>query len=75
MWKLFQIAVFIGVTFAGVYYEWTPNGYLLGLIGWLSAYFSTVLLSSLLLKLRAFLRHKRTNDRLLGRRKVAHLVG
>lgn len=44
MWKLFQLAVFVGVLFANVYWEWTPNGYLASLLAFAAAYMATALL-------------------------------
>ena len=45
MWKLFQIAVGLSVAFTGIYYEWTPNGYVLGLLSVGAAFFATLILS------------------------------
>jgi hypothetical protein len=45
MWKLFQLVVFVSVYFTGIYYEWTPNGYVLGVLAFLAALLTTVLLS------------------------------
>lgn len=45
MWKLFQLVVFVSVYFTGIYYEWTPNGYVLGVLAFLAALLATVLLS------------------------------
>lgn len=45
MWKLFQLIVFVSVYFTGIYYEWTPNGYVLGVLAFLAALLATVLLS------------------------------
>ncbi len=68
MWKLFQISVFLGVTFAGIHYEWTPSGYALGFVAWITTVLSTFLVGSLLLKLRALLPHQRSQKRLTGGR-------
>jgi hypothetical protein len=32
MWLLFQCVIMIGVGWAGIYYEWTPNKVALGII-------------------------------------------
>jgi hypothetical protein len=45
MWKLLQLVVFVAVYFTGIYYEWTPNGYVLGVLTFLAALFATLLLS------------------------------
>jgi len=54
MWKLLQLVVFVSVYFTGIYYEWTPNGYVLGVLAFLAALLATVLLSWTLDKWRAF---------------------
>lgn len=56
MWKLFQLSVFVGVLFANVYWEWTPNGYLASLLGIGAAWLATVLVTRLGLILKAGLR-------------------
>jgi uncharacterized membrane protein len=56
MWKLFQLSVFVGVLFANVYFEWTPNGYLASLLGIGAAYLATVILTRSGLVLKAWLR-------------------
>lgn len=45
MWKPFQLSIFMAVYFAGIYYEWTPNGYVLGVLSFLAALLATVALS------------------------------
>jgi hypothetical protein len=45
MWFLFQSAVFFAVAASNVQWHWTPNGYLVGLIGVGLAYGLTSLLS------------------------------
>jgi hypothetical protein len=45
MWKLFQISVFLTVMFTGIYFEWTPNGYVLSLLSIGAAFFATLILS------------------------------
>ena len=43
-WKLLQISVFLSVTFTGIYYKWTPNGLVLGIVAATCAFAATVLL-------------------------------
>lgn len=45
MWKLLQLVVFLSVYSTGIYYEWTPNGYVLGLLSVGAAFAVTLLLS------------------------------
>jgi hypothetical protein len=45
MWKLLQLVVFLSVYFTGIYYEWTPNGYVLGILSIGAALAVTLLLS------------------------------
>ena len=45
MWKLLQLVVFLSVYFTGIYYEWTPSGYVLGLLSLGAAFFVTLLLT------------------------------
>lgn len=47
LWKLLQLTVFLAVSFTGIYYEWTPNGLVLGLVAATCAFAATVLLSDL----------------------------
>jgi hypothetical protein len=69
LWKLFQTVVFFTVYFAGIYYEWTPNGYVLGLLSLGAAFFSTLALSELFLLLsRTF----KAANRLLGKQRIEH---
>ena len=48
MWKLLQLLVFLSVYFTGIYYEWTPNGYVLGLLSVGAALSATLLLTGAL---------------------------
>lgn len=48
LWKLLQLTVFLSVYFTGIYYEWTPNGYVLGLLSVGAAFFATLLLTGAL---------------------------
>jgi hypothetical protein len=41
-WYLLQSSVMIAVGWTGIYYQWTPNGYLLGLISIGAAWLVTV---------------------------------
>lgn len=68
MWKLFQISVFLTVMFTGIYYEWTPNGYVLSVLAFLAALLATVLLSWTLDKSRAVIVQQRNNRSTAGRR-------
>jgi hypothetical protein len=45
MWKLLQLVVFLSVYFTGIYYEWTPNGYVLSVLSIGAALAVTLLLS------------------------------
>jgi hypothetical protein len=45
MWKLLQLVVFLSVYFTGIYYEWTPNGYVLSVLSIGAALGVTLLLS------------------------------
>lgn len=76
-WKLLQLVVFLAVSFTGIYYQWTPNGLVLGLVAGICAFGATVLLSDFFRlirwsskKLRPVLGHKRPDERLASRRKV-----
>ena len=66
--KLFQLVVFFGVACTGIYYEWTPNGYVLGLLSIGAAFFSTLLLSWALDTSRVLLLKQRHHNRLTRRR-------
>lgn len=44
MWKLFQLSVAFGVMCAAIYYDWTPNPYLVGLLAYGAAYVATWIL-------------------------------
>lgn len=54
MWKwcLFQSLVAFAVVAANIHYEFTPNGYLAGLIAMAASYLATVFASWFLLRLR-----------------------
>jgi hypothetical protein len=67
-WRLLQIAVFLSVSFTGIYYEWTPNGLVLSLVSATCAFAATVLLGDFFRlvrwstkKLRPVLSKQRTN--------------
>jgi hypothetical protein len=75
MWKLFQAVIFLSVYFTGIHYEWTPNGYVLGVLSFLAALLATVavagaidLLSRPLKSGRVLFVKKRHDNRLSGRR-------
>lgn len=66
LWKLLQLIVFIAVMFTGIYYEWTPNGFVLSLVAATCSFAVTVLLGDLFrflswlrLKLRSLRGQKR----------------
>lgn len=48
LWKLLQLLIFFAVYFTGIYYQWTPNGYVMGLLSVGAAFFTTLLLSGAL---------------------------
>lgn len=48
MWQLFQGLVFFAVASASIYWEWTPNGLLVGLMGAGAAWLATKALSGLI---------------------------
>jgi hypothetical protein len=58
MWFLFQGLIMFGVMASNIRWQWTPNGYLAGLIGAALAYGATVLLSYI----NSLLKIKRTSD-------------
>jgi hypothetical protein len=47
MWKLIQFLVVGAVVVSNAAWQWTPNGYLAGLIGWAAAFLVTVAVTSL----------------------------
>ena len=76
MWKLFQIVVFLSVSFTGIYYEWTPNGFVLGLVALMATAVATAALGEFFRLVRwSFKRVARASvdqnpdDRLLSRRR------
>lgn len=66
MWKLFQLSVMAAVMCGNIYYEWTPNPYLVGILGIGAAFIATWLLTALFGRRRSKLvdeatsHHKRT---------------
>jgi hypothetical protein len=65
MWKIFQLLIFVGVVFANIRWELTPNGYLASLLGIILAFLATVAVSGLLtlgLKIKAWRRHQRLDQ-------------
>ena len=58
MWFLIQSAIIFAVVGSNIHWQWTPNGYLAGLIGVVLAYGATVLLSYL----TSLFKTKRTSD-------------
>jgi hypothetical protein len=76
-WKLLQLTVFLAVSFTGIYYEWTPNGLVLGLVSATCSFAVTVLLGDFFRlvrwtakKLRPVLSKKRPDQRLTRPRKI-----
>lgn len=76
-WKLLQLSVFLAVSFTGIYYEWTPNGLVLGIVSATCAFAVTVLLGDFFRlvrwtskKLRPILGEKRLDHGNASRRKV-----
>jgi hypothetical protein len=77
MWKLLQLVVFLSVYFTGIYYEWTPNGLVLGIVATTCAFAVTVLLGDLFRLVRwsanlarSILGKQRANQRLSRARKL-----
>lgn len=76
-WKLLQLVVFLAVSFTGIYYQWTPNGLVLGLVAGFCAFGVTVLLGDFFRlirwsskKLRLVLGKQSADQRLTSRRKI-----
>jgi hypothetical protein len=71
MWRLLQLVTFFAVAFTGIYYQWTPNGLVLGLVAATCAFGVTVLLGDFGRLVRwcrkrlTILGEKRANERLL----------
>ena len=77
LWKLLQFSVFTAVMFTGIYYEWTPNGFVLSLVSATCAFAVTVLLGDLFrflswlrLKLRPLLGKQGAQNIDAGRRHI-----
>jgi len=68
-WKLLQISVFLAVSFTGIYYEWTPNGLVLGIVAATCAFAATVLLGDLF-RLVRWTRNKLRS--VLGKQRLDH---
>lgn len=68
MWKLLQLVVFFSVYFTGIYYEWTPNGYVLSVLSIGAALAVTLLLSWAFQTGNALLSKQSNKRRLTGRR-------
>jgi hypothetical protein len=47
LWKLLQISIFTAVLMSNVHYQWTPNGYVAGVVAFFCAFGTTVLLGDL----------------------------
>lgn len=77
MWKLLQISIFLAVSFTGIYYEWTPNGLVLGIVAATCAFAATALLGDFFRLVRwsanlarSILGKQRTDQRLSRPRKI-----
>ena len=63
MMYLVQFCTFLGVTFLGIYYEWTPNPYALGIV----AFFAALLVTAVIIEIRLLpSRLSRLHSRLFG---------
>ena len=58
MWKFFQTLIIAAVMCGNVYFKWTPNGYLAGLMGVAVALIVTLTLNKLLDLLARFRQRK-----------------
>ena len=47
LWKLFQLSIMAAVMCGNIYYSWTPNPYLVGLLGLGAAFIATWILVGL----------------------------
>jgi hypothetical protein len=47
MWLLFQSLIIFAVIASNIHWQWTPNGYLAALLGWIAALLVTVGLNGL----------------------------
>lgn len=48
MWLLFQCAIMIAVGWTGIYYQWTPNPYVLGIVSVGAAWLATWIVNKLI---------------------------
>jgi len=76
LWYLFQILVFLSVSFTGVYYEWTPNGLALSAVALMSTMVATAVMGEIIRliawasqKLGLTLNKQRPSNRLPNRRR------
>lgn len=69
LWKLLQLSVFIAVMFTGIYYEWTPNGYVLTLLSLGASFAATLILSEFFRLLSWAFQARR---RLLSKQRLQH---
>jgi uncharacterized membrane protein len=58
MWFLFQASIMFAVMASNIAWQWTPNSYVAGVLGFIAALLATVGLSNLLL----WARKKRGTD-------------
>ena len=68
MWFLLQSLIIFAVMSSNIYWQWTPNGYLAGLIGAGAAFFATMGANQLLLWARKQSRQQSTKQRAGNRR-------
>jgi hypothetical protein len=67
MWVLFQLSIMAAVMCGNIYWKWTPNGYVVGILGLGAAYFATwilVRLRSLFGRRSAELEYQPSSERL-----------
>lgn len=72
-----QIVIVIAVLFSNIRWQWTPNGYLAGIIAGLAAWMITVMpfklfrgISALVLKLKTRFGHQKLDSRIPYRRRA-----
>ena len=77
LWYIFQLLVFLSVSFTGVYYEWTPNGLALSAVALMSTMVATAVMGEIIRliswtsqKLGLTLSKQRPRDRFTGRGRV-----
>lgn len=66
MWFLFQSLIVFAVVASNIHWQWTPNAYLAGVLGFIAALLATVGLTNLFAWAR-----KQTSDR-SGQERIRH---